>query len=150
MRFLLPLLCLAFLLSACAFTSSKGNTQSIALIGPNDQVIALTVVVANTADERSQGLMGREELPEDHGMLFIFSVSEVVTFWMKDTLIPLDIIYFNAMGWVIDSDTMVPCTADPCKRYTSDEPASTALEVNAGFVKAKNINKEWRLALPVK
>lgn len=149
MKFLLPLLCLAVLLSGCSFAAQNtSEDQTIALIGPNDQAVTVVVEVADTPQERSQGLMGRAELPENQGMLFLFPQAEPLTFWMKDTYMPLDIIFFNPQGKVIGTDAMVPCEEDPCLRYTSTGPANIALEVNAGFVKQYGIGPEWRIALP--
>jgi len=151
MRFLLPLLCLAILLSGCGFTAqNNAGPQSIALIGPNDQAITVNVEVADSPDERSQGLMGRDSLEENAGMLFLFQQAEPLTFWMKDTLMPLDIIFFDPQGKVIGTDSMVPCESDPCLRYTSTGPANIALEVSAGFVQKHKIGSKWRIALPVK
>jgi len=151
MKILFPLFSLAFLLSACAFTPMDEDVgaQKIALVGPDKQAISVTVEIADDAQERSKGLMDRSELPEDHGMLFMFTTAEPLTFWMKNTLIPLDIIFFDGRGSVIGSDSMVPCTEDPCLRYTSSGPAMSALEVSAGFIEKHGIGAGWRIALPV-
>jgi uncharacterized membrane protein (UPF0127 family) len=150
MKFLLPLFSLAFLLSACSFTpTADSGSQKIALVGPDDEAISVIVEIADDPEERSQGLMNRAILPPDQGMLFMFQAAEPLTFWMKNTLIPLDIIFFDGQGNVIGSDSMVPCTEDPCLRYTSSGPAVIALEVNAGFVAEHRIGQGWRIALPV-
>lgn len=149
MRLLIPLFCLAVLLSACSFTSDNpGGPQNVALVGPNGTAIPLVVEVADDPEERGRGLMERESLADDHGMLFLFEQPQPLTFWMKDTWIPLDIIFFDYQGKVIGSDTMVPCEEDPCLRYTSSGPANSALEVNAGFVSEHGIGQGWQLALP--
>ena len=149
MRFLFPLFGLAVLLSACSFPPVEDNgPQKIALVGPDEEAVSVIVEIADDPEERSVGLMNRESLPPDQGMLFMFNAAEPLTFWMKDTLIPLDIIFFDAQGNVIGSDSMVPCEEDPCLRYTSSGPATSALEVNAGFVKTHNIGAGWRIALP--
>lgn len=148
MKLLLPLFCLAVLLSACSSSATDGGPQEVALIGPSGTAIPLTVEVADDPEERAQGLMGRESLEADHGMLFMFEQSQPLTFWMKDTLIPLDIIFFDYQGKVIGSDQMVPCEEDPCLRYTSSGPANSALEVNAGFVAEHGIGPGWQLGLP--
>lgn len=150
MKFLFPLFGLAFLLSACSFspTDQQDGSQKIALVGPSGQAISVDVEVADDAASRSQGLMNRESLGDTEGMLFLFPTPESLTFWMKNTLIPLDIIFFDSRGQVIGSDTMVPCTEDPCLRYTSSGPSNIALEVNAGFVETHEIGLGWRIALP--
>ena len=68
-----------------------------------------------------------------HGMLFVFTTDEPRTFWMKDTLIPLDILFFDAHHRLvtIQADAQ-PCRSDPCELYPSDAPARYVLELNAG------------------
>ena len=146
MRFLLPLLCLAILLTGCGSTS---DLQKIALVGPDNENVMVDIEVADTADERAKGLMDRTSLPQNQGMLFLFSEADYLSFWMKNTYVSLDIIFFSPQGEFIGTDSMVPCEEDPCLRYTSTGPASIALEVNAGFVKKHNIGPGWRIALPI-
>lgn len=149
MKILFPLFCLAILLSACSFgTAEHAGPQTIALVGPNNQALTVAVEVADDPEERSKGLMDRETLPPDSGMLFLFDTAEPLTFWMKDTRIPLDIIFFDVQGKFIGADSMVPCEEDPCLRYTSTGPANIALEVNQGFVATHGIGEGWRIALP--
>jgi len=110
MKLLFPLFCLAILLSACTNqTSVNAGPQKIALIGPDEKAVTVTVEIADDPEERQQGLMGREMLDPDSGMLFIFDEPQVLTFWMKDTLIPLDIIFFGPQGALLGGETMLPC-----------------------------------------
>jgi uncharacterized protein len=97
-----------------------------------------TVEVADTSSERSLGLMYREYLAPDRGMLFIFDSPGKYRFWMKNTRIPLDIIWMDSKGKVtyISADTP-PCLADPCPSYgpsSLDTNLDTkyVLELNAG------------------
>lgn len=96
----------------------------------------LLVAVADDPGERGQGLMGIEQLGEIDGMLFVFPQEALGGFWMKDTLIPLDIAFFGDDGVLVDTLEMVPCTADPCHSYVPDEPFSWALETPAGTLDA--------------
>ncbi|GMQ84934.1 MAG: DUF192 domain-containing protein [Acidimicrobiia bacterium] len=92
----------------------------------------LTVAVADTPQARRQGLMGITDLGELDGMLFVFD-SEVRTgFWMKDTLIPLDIAFFDAEGLAVDRLLMVPCTVEECPTYKAAGPYRYAVEAPAG------------------
>ncbi len=95
--------------------------------------------VADTPAERERGLMHRYSLPGDKGMLFVFDKEEVVGFWMKDTPIPLDIIFINKDWEVVNiRHSAQPCieepdTAEPCESYFSGAPVRYVLEVNGGF-----------------
>jgi uncharacterized membrane protein (UPF0127 family) len=95
-------------------------------------------VVTKPADQ-AQGLMYRRNLEKDSGMLFIFPQEEPQSFWMKNTLIPLDMIFISADFIIVDITTMQPCTADPCPSYTSRQPARYVLEINAGYSRSHTI-----------
>lgn len=93
-----------------------------------------TVEVADDFDERARGLMFRDWLPEDHGMLFVHAREEPLAYWMKNTRIPLDILYFDADRQLVSIQRRVPaCSAgDRCPNYPSKGPAKYVLELNAG------------------
>ncbi len=76
----------------------------------------LTLAIADNPSLRQQGLMGVTDLEDLDGMLFFWR-HDGDPFWMKDTLIPLDIVWFNEDGTYKDRASMVPCTEDPCERY---------------------------------
>jgi hypothetical protein len=92
----------------------------------------LLVAIADDPGERAQGLMGVEHLGDLDGMLFVFSQEALGGFWMKGTLIPLDIAFFDDDRTFVDMLSMVPCTADPCPSYVPEAPFSWALETPAG------------------
>ena len=93
-----------------------------------------TVEIADDDAERARGLMFREELAPGSGMLFIHDRQEPLAYWMKNTKIPLDILYFdNARKLVSKRVDVPPCTlGDRCPNYPSDVPARYVLELNAG------------------
>lgn len=98
----------------------------------------IRVEYAATAEKQKQGLAGRVSLSKNSGMLFIFPDEKIQSFWMKNTLIPLDLMFVNTNGRINEIVTMQPCPEDAaCPTYTSKEPARFAIEVNAGFT-AKN------------
>ena len=97
------------------------------------------VEIADDPGERQQGLMHREHLDPDAGMLFLFENERKQSFWMKNTLIPLDIIFINNNYEIINIAKAVPCKEDPCDHYPSSAPAKYVLEVNAGFAEEKGI-----------
>ena len=92
----------------------------------------LYVAVAQTPVQRSQGLMGVTDLGGLDGMLFVFQAESNGGFWMKDTLIPLDIAFFDSDGGFVDLLTMEPCTADPCPSYRPGGSYRYAVEAPAG------------------
>lgn len=92
----------------------------------------LVVAVADTAALRRQGLMYVEDLLDLDGMLFIFDDDNTGGFWMKNTLLSLDIAFFDADGAVVDRFVMDPCTANPCPKYSAAGPYRYALEMAAG------------------
>lgn len=96
-----------------------------------------TVEIANTDSEREIGLMHRTELPADHGMLFVFDEPRQVSFWMKNTLTPLDILYFDADRKLMQIYANTPpCKQSECETYPStSQSIQYALELPAGTVK---------------
>jgi uncharacterized membrane protein (UPF0127 family) len=77
--------------------------------------------------------MFREKLNENEGMLFVFDDEKYETFWMKNTLIPLDIIFIDKNFKIISIENAVPCKREPCTLYKSAKPAEYVLEVNENF-----------------
>ena len=96
--------------------------------------------LALTPEDQAQGLMFRENLPDRTGMLFIFPEAAPHHFWMKNTMIPLDMIWMDANGKVtfVSADTP-PCKADPCPTYGPDSAASQVLEIAGGLAKREGI-----------
>lgn len=121
--------------------------RTISLNGPGGQRLSLDVEVASTQEQQARGLMFRTKV--ERGMLFVFTDERPLSFWMKNTLVPLDIIYFAADGSFVSTTTMEPCTADPCRSYPSSGPARYALEMPAGFMSGSNaiIGEEWKLEM---
>ena len=92
----------------------------------------LLVAIADTPERRRQGLMNVADLLDLDGMLFVFSNDTATGFWMKDTLIALDIAFFDADGAYVDGFEMTPCTEDPCRTYFPAGSYRFALEMEAG------------------
>jgi len=125
MRLLMPLL-LLLTLSGCA---STGASHWVELGGARYQV-----ELAATDEARSRGLMFRDQMPVDHGMLFLHEREELQAYWMKNTRIALDILYFDEQRRLVSQQRDVPpCSAgDRCPPYPSSGPARYVLELNAG------------------
>lgn len=118
--------CLAFAALIC--TSCMAQEPHVVLKGER-----FYVDLAQTQDEQALGLMFREEMAEDAGMLFIFPVESMRSFWMKNTRIPLDIFYFDGeLRLVSVAEHARPCKTRRCPSYPSKGPAKYVLELNAG------------------
>ena len=115
----------AWSLSACA-----GARQPWVELGNQRYAIE----IADDDAERARGLMFRDALPSGHGMLFIHDAEEPQAYWMKNTKIPLDILYFDDERKLVAQQRDVPpCSlGDGCPSYPSDAPARYVLELNAG------------------
>ena len=119
---------------------NEGINYSQVFIYTTNSEITVNVEVADTPQKQSQGLMFRENLKWDHGMLFIFDSESVLSFWMKDTLIPLDMIFVDETFRIINIiDNALPCKIEPCPDHSSEKPVKYVLEVNAGFVETNDI-----------
>ncbi len=122
---------LAILASGCATSSPPGPIARPELsIGDS----VLHVEMASTPDARARGLMGRTELPSDQGMAFVFDRPTTSQFWMKDTLIPLSIAFWDGRNRVVAILNMPPCRADPCPTYGPHRPYVGAVEAKLGYI----------------
>ncbi|MEK6882410.1 MAG: DUF192 domain-containing protein, partial [Nanoarchaeota archaeon] len=92
----------------------------------------ISIELADTPEEMNRGLMGRETLCDSCGMLFIFQEEDYFSFWMKNTLIPLDMVFINSNMTIIDVLHATPCEKEPCQIYTPKEKAQYVLETNGG------------------
>ena len=119
-----PFLCL-LLLSGCV----HARDSWVELAGKH-----YTVELATNDAQRERGLMFRQRMDPDRGMLFVHDREEPLAYWMKNTLIPLDILFFDSQHRLVAQQRDVPpCTlGDACPPYPSDAPALYVLELNAG------------------
>lgn len=122
------------LLFAC---SSQNSSDSFVEFGDS----RFFVKVADEPGEWQKGLMFVQSMPYNEGMLFIFDDVSPRTFWMKNTLIPLDMIFIDESFVVVDvKENVQPCNADPCETYPSKFESKFVLELNANVVKKSNIS----------
>lgn len=116
----------------CMLSSSEHMMSQISQVCSSEACVE--VELADTPELRQRGLMFREYLPEWSGMLFVFDEEWHYPFWMKNTLIPLDMIWFNEDKIVVDIQRAEPCTTDQCPEYVPRDNASYVLEINSGWV----------------
>ena len=127
--FLLILL-IAISLTYILFFMDKNNKKQTQLCFENN---CFDVELALTSKEKKQGLMFRDYLGKNKGMLFVFVTEEEYGFWMKNTLIPLDIIWLNEDKKVVFiSKNNQPCKNDECSTINPDKKAKYVLELNGG------------------
>jgi uncharacterized protein len=129
--------------SAVAFT----RQGELRFLDKKDNLLyAADIEIADDDAKRTQGLMYRDSMAENHAMLFIFPQEQQLSFWMKNTIMPLDIIYANAKKEIITTQkNAVPYSEDS---IPSNGPAQYVVEVNAGFCDRHSIKPgdhiEWR------
>ncbi|NNJ64724.1 MAG: DUF192 domain-containing protein [Xanthomonadales bacterium] len=119
---------LTLLLAVLLCSSCSAGDPYVVLKGER-----FSVELAETREKQALGLMFRDSLPGDHGMLFIFPVESMQSFWMKNTRIPLDIFYFDEELRLVNvAENARPCRTPRCPGYPSTGPAKYVLELNAG------------------
>ena len=126
-------------------SAPKENSGSKQAAASNDNLISIKVdgiaawvELAQTQKELEQGLMFREHLPENQGMLFVYPYPQILSFWMRDTFISLDIAFIDHKGMVVSIQQMQPL--DEEKKYISPLPALYALEMNQGWFERNNVH----------
>ncbi len=133
------ILFLAILIVAL-FYSCNENKHYLEING-----VKIYIEIALTDQERMTGLMFRENLAENHGMLFIFEKEQVLNFWMKNTSIPLSIAYIRENGLIIGIYDMKPYDETP---ISSIYPCKYALEVNKGWFSKNNVKTGDTINIP--
>lgn len=124
-------------------TKSTLRLQRIEVSGHN-----FNVEIADTESARERGLMFRTHLAANRGMLFVYPDAQIRNFWMKNTLIPLDILFFDSARRLINiSANTPPCKTASCPTYSSAAPARYVLEIRAGLATRLGLKPGERLAI---
>jgi hypothetical protein len=130
--------------AATQWAMSRGE-----VVFPDKTVVS--VEVADTEALRQRGLMFRESLAPNEGMIFVFPEAGHYPFWMKNTRIPLDMLWLDRSGRVVAiASSVPPCKADPCPTFPPPDPtgpASYVLEVVSGFAAKHGVKQGDRLVL---
>ena len=141
----------AFLLAAFMFVcfslspAKAGQLQPLSIAG-RDGIREFRVEIADTDAERLKGLQGRETLPQDRGMLFLYDECRYLSFWMKGTPLSLDMAFLDRNGAILDiAAKTVPYSLDS---ISPPQPAFAVLEVGAGVLAAKGIEVGDRVTHP--
>jgi uncharacterized membrane protein (UPF0127 family) len=118
-----------------------GRTATVAyrLEPAGGRPVTVRLEVAADPAARARGLMGRAEVPEGTGMVFLYPGDVAEAYWMKNTLVPLSIAFVAADGRVVSVAEMTPCTADPCPSYPPAGPYRYAVELPAGAFEAAGV-----------
>lgn len=154
LRLLLPVMGLMF--SGCLAALPGNNrlpVEEACLIStPGEQATPINIEIARSTGERSRGLMDRETLAPDAGMLFVYNEERNAdhSFWMYQTLIPLDIAYLDQKGTIRAIRQMQPCPSDlgrDCPTYEAGVPFHLALEMNQGYFQSRGFEVGDRLSL---
>ncbi|TFH23732.1 MAG: DUF192 domain-containing protein [Myxococcales bacterium] len=131
------------LVSAAACNS--GSSPHVVLTSA-DGAIPVEVELALTREDQARGLMYRESMPENHGMLFVFADNQDRSFWMKNTPLPLDIIYIGEDARIVSiAQNTTPYST---RAIPSRAPARYVLEVNGGFCRRRGIKVGSEVDLP--
>lgn len=114
------------------------ESNYVEVITGANKSVKVNVEIADTTEERQTGLSFRKYLGDYDGMLFIFDQEVSTPFWMKDMQIPLDMIFFDSQGFIVDiKESQAPCTATYCSSIYSVKNYKYVLEVNSDFVEKK-------------
>ena len=131
---------------APAATTTGSNLHTVTINASGGEQVPVKVEIADSDAERQRGLMERTALGENRGMLFVFESEQRLSFWMKNTLIPLSVAYLDSEGRIVDIQDMQPLDETS---HPSAAPARYALEVNQGFFEEHGIEVGDTADLPV-
>jgi uncharacterized membrane protein (UPF0127 family) len=141
LRRALPTLLLLAFLVGCDSAPSSGLATVKMQLGSK----TFTLEVADRDDSRQYGLMRRDSMPSDHGMIFVFPRAEERGFWMKNCRIPLDIIFIDSGGTVVSVKQMKPYDLNSTR---SDAPAQYAIELNEGAAGGAGVKAGMAVSIP--
>ena len=120
------------------------ETEELTIEGSGGEV-RVEAEIAESISETSRGLMAREELGENEGMLFVFGSAQQQTFIMENTLLPLSIAYMDSQGRIVNILQMEPLSDET---YPSEEPAQYALEMRQGFFEENGVEAGDEVNIP--
>jgi|SRR5918995_1354306 uncharacterized membrane protein (UPF0127 family) len=128
-------------------SSGTSNLPTVTIDASGGKKVEVRVEIADGPFEQQRGLMYRTSLGEDRGMLFVYRRQQPLSFWMKNTRIPLSIAYIDSKGRITEVLDMKPLDDEP-PHYVSSEPVKYALEVNQGFFDERGVKVGDHAELP--
>jgi len=151
------LLLITGLLTACRSAAQADSpTASPQTLSVTEATLAghkLSISLARTYEEKARGLMYVESMQDSSGMLFVYETPQIMSFWMKNTKIPLDLVFFTENleinGWIKDMQPGYGLPENSLPRYVSEQPAQYALELNAGSIERLKLKFGERLEIPL-
>jgi len=144
---LAPLVVLVAALAACGIAPARAGASCegpAAAYFQNERAPRLSLEVARSDQERATGLMHRDSLPSDAGMVFVFPGPTRARFWMKDTRLPLSIAFVAADGTILDIQDMAPLSLDT---HGASAPYLYAIEANQGWFTANGVAPGQQVAI---
>ena len=129
---------------------SESSKVNASFFVDSEEVAKLELETASTVEERRLGLMNRTELGENKGMIFIYDEAEERSFWMKNTYIPLDMIFLTAertVRTIKQADPEPNVSDEDLRTYTSEGPAKYVIETNQNFTEEKGITEGTKVKL---
>ena len=138
---------LALCIAACAAQSTTAPDMQFDTVAATIKDKPFTLEIADTDAKRERGLMFRKSMPADHGMIFVFDAPDNYRFWMKNTWIPLDIVFLDETGKVLEIE---PRKANDLTSMGPDDPSHYVIELNAGAAANIGLAKGDHIELPQK
>ena len=132
----------ALLVHLSAQAEDPSQAQNLPTVPLNAGIHRINVMVARTPDERQTGLMFRQSMGTNEGMLFVFETATRQCFWMKNTLLPLSAAFIDDERRIVNIADMAPQSLDS---HCSDQPVRFVLEMNQGWFAKKGLQKGTRI-----
>lgn len=135
---MLPVFWILFLLQAAPSSAAQFDRAILDIAG-----VSYSIEIAKTTSQRQQGLMWRTKLGAREGMLFVYPRVGTHRIWMKNTLIPLSVVWLDEHGIVIEVKLLLPCESDSCPSFGVSEPTKYIIELNgetSGIMPGDNIS----------
>ena len=117
--------------------AKEPELEAFSVTTSDGTVVEYQVEIARTMSQMRRGLMFRDSMPENQGMLFIYEPDRVATMWMKNTILSLDMLFIDSNGWIVNiAENTTPFSLD---RISSGQPVRAVVELNAGQVEKHGI-----------